>query len=268
VTIRGNRLSDNGTAGSYLFHDLYIQSYGVLYEGNYLGPLRAKAEGSALTDRSSGTVIRYNHIVASARALDLVETEEGFTTVGKDPRYHDAWVYGNLIINEHASTNLVHWGFDNTIEHRRSGTLHFYNNTVLSNSPDWWISVFDQEGFDVFANNTIEMQNNIISSTGSAMLALARQHGRVNLIGTNWISSGWHPGDPDAKRNGVAVTKKGTVLTGNDPMIDRRTFRPLPGSPAIGAAKGTTPTPVTYEFLSPLGVKPRSSALDLGAYEH
>jgi hypothetical protein len=193
--------------------------------------------------------------------------------VGKDPLYNDAWVYGNLIINEEstpgimASGSLVHWGSDNTREHRRTGTLHFYNNTVLSKSDLWWISLFDQEGFDVFANNTVEMQNNIISSTGSAMLALAREYGAVTLLGTNWISTGWHPGNPDTK-NAVVVNKKGTVLTGTDPLVDRTTYRPKTGSPAIGAATGTTPTPVSYEFLSPLGVKARATALDLGAFEH
>jgi hypothetical protein len=88
----------------------------------------------------------------------------------------------------------------------------------------------------------------------------------VNIIGTNWISNGWGNGAPNG--SSVMVNRTGTVLMGTDPMLDPTTHRPLAGSPAIGAATGTTPHDVMYEFLDPLGVKARASATDLGAYAH
>ena len=273
VTVRGSRLYNNGIENSYYYHNLYIQSYRALYEGNYIGQLRPTAEGSSLKDRSSGTVIRYNHIVASARAIDLVETEEGYSTVGKDPLYNEAWVYGNVIVNDDSDPNLVasgsliHWGYDNTLSQARKGTLHFYNNTILSNySSERSISIFDMESSTVekSANNTVELQNNIIHQTGSAALKLAGSFGTVNLIGTNWFSTGWGNGDSTS----VVVNKTGTVLTGTNPGVDAKTFHLTAGSPAIGTAMGTTPTPVVYQFQSPLGVTARATALDLGAFEH
>ena len=116
------------------------------------------------------------------------------------------------------------------------------------------------------ANNTVEMQNNIVSQTGSAKLALTRDYGTVNLIGTNWISTGWGKGDPSG--NTVTLNMTGTVLTGTNPMLDATSHRPVTGSPAIGAAAGTPPKPVVYEFHDPLGVADRATALDLGAFEH
>jgi hypothetical protein len=66
-------LHHNGVDGSYNQHNSYLQSVGVLYEFNRYGPLRPKAEGSALKDRSVGAVIRYSRLDGAARSLDLVE---------------------------------------------------------------------------------------------------------------------------------------------------------------------------------------------------
>lgn len=273
VTIRNNRIFNNGVSGSWLYHNLYIQAYRALYEGNYIGQLRVGAQGSSLKDRSSGTIIRYNHIVAALRALDLVETEDNMSIVGADPQYPNAWVYGNLIVNDHtlpasASTSLIHWGYDNTPANARRGTLYFYNNTVVSvNSSDNWFALFDQESSNSSTDphNTVELRNNIIWHTGTAQMKMAEKLGTLNFLGTNWISSGWGNGDP-WNPNGVMVNVLGTLIEGSTPGLNA-SYRPVSGSAAIGRA-GSSPTPVTYEFKTPVGVQTRATAADLGAFEH
>ncbi|HTP39034.1 MAG TPA: putative Ig domain-containing protein [Steroidobacteraceae bacterium] len=268
VTIRGNRIYGNGVSGSYLYHNLYIQSDGALYEGNYIGKLIPGAQGSSLKDRSAGTVIRYNYIVAAARALDLVETEGGHGTVDADPLYPDAWVYGNVIVNDStlpgvSSGALIHWGYDNTPSEARTGTLHFYDNTLYSNVSG--NVLFDQQSDgNVDPDNTVDAQNNILWQSGSGKLLMGKTHGLVNFIGTNWITSGWANGKTG---NTETVNITGTLLQGTSPGLDAD-FRPTTGSPVIGQASGTTATPVLYEFDSPAGVVARPTAKDLGAFEH
>jgi hypothetical protein len=268
VTLRGNRLYNNGVDGSYLYHNVYVQAYRALYEGNYIGQLRPGASGSSLKDRSSGTIVRYNMIVAAARALDLVETDGGHGTVDADPLYNEAWVYGNIIVSDHtlpavASGSLIHWGYDNNPARGRSGVLHFYNNTVISvDSEDDWIALFDLPP----GPQSVEAQNNIIRHSGSAKFELGKEQGTIRFLGRNWISSGWGKGDP-WNRNTVTVVGEDTLIAGANPMLDNG-YRPVAESPVIGRSNGTTPTPVIGEFSDPAGTSVRSAALDLGAREH
>ena len=273
VTIRGNRIYGNGVVGSYLYHNLYIQAYRATYEGNYIGQLIPGAQGSSLKDRSSGTIVRYNTIVAAARALDLVETEGGRGTVDADPLYNEAWVYGNLIINDSSlpgasSGALIHWGYDNTFAEARTGTLHFYDNTVYSNRASGTVALFDQQSnsYPNDPQNTVEVQNNIIWQTGGGKIAMGKTLGKVNFVGANWISTGWLNGTSSSS-SGVIVNVTGTLLQGTSPGLDAN-YRPATGSPVIGAAAGTTATSVLYEFSAPAGVVGRATAKDLGAFEH
>src|ERR1019366_6001213 len=115
VTLRGNDIYANGVAGSFLLHNIYVQGYRSLYEGNYIGQVISTSQGSSLKDRSSGTVIRNNYIESSARAIDLVDTETSPVLLA-DPLYNYAWIYGNVIIDDFStpvpSSDLIHWGGD------------------------------------------------------------------------------------------------------------------------------------------------------------
>ncbi|HTP39508.1 MAG TPA: right-handed parallel beta-helix repeat-containing protein [Steroidobacteraceae bacterium] len=281
TVVRGNQIYNNGVNGSYLYHNLYIQGYRPVIEGNYIGALQSGAQGSSLKDRSSGTIIRYNTIVAAARAIDLVETEGGHGTVDADPLYRDAWVYGNIIINDdttgQGSGDLIHWGYDNcfywpcnppgTFVEARTGTLHFYANTIVANMHgDRW-AVFDQQsnGSSIDPHNIVELQNNILWNMGTAQMSMARDIGDVRFLATNWISSGWVAGDTG---NTVSISGTANLIEGTDPMLDPTTYRPLAGSPVIGQASSNTPTAVLYEYDSTSSVVARATALDLGAREH
>ena len=279
IVIRRNLIYRNGTPGSYLDHNLYVQAQGVLYEGNYIGQLVGGAEGSSLKDRSSGTVVRYNRIDAAARALDLVESEGGGSSVVKDPNYNSAWVYGNLIIDDLASPGtsselLIHWGGDNNPALFRRGTLHFYYNTVVTRAnrhSTWRIHIFDLPTDE----QRVEARGNIFFHGGDTHYQLLAHAGVLDFVGTNWIEEGWEQGREGAK---VHVNVTGKLIEGADPGfrdLGGGNFTLNNGSPAIDAGDVSPPPElaahwVGFEYRANASPAPRTrhgAAYDLGAFE-
>ncbi|MEX8517300.1 MAG: hypothetical protein AB3X44_02135 [Leptothrix sp. (in: b-proteobacteria)] len=281
VTIRANRIWDNGNVGSWFEHNLYVQTARALYEGNYIGQLIPGAKGSSVKDRSSATVVRYNHIVAAARALDLVEIEGGVKSILNDPYYPHAWVYGNLIVNDWkqagrtASVKMIHWGGDNDPRYFRQGTLNFYNNTVIINADRldfWYVSLFDQPT----DAQKVVLRANIIQSSGSADLRLGNDAGTIDLDDSNWISAGWSEG---GIRSSVKLNRIGTVLEGKSAGLDKD-HHPQKGSPVLDRGQLSAMRQpaglqldnlrVTHQYQTPARIVPRpitGTAADLGAFE-
>jgi hypothetical protein len=263
VVIRRNHIHLNGNPGRFTEHNLYIQARRALYEGNFIGQ---SFGGSSLKDRSSGTVIRYNHIVASARALDLVETEEEVhDTLRSDPLYPHAWVYGNVIVNDASqpagyAVNLVHWGHDNDVGKARNGTLFFYRNTLINrvSQSQFWYTVPFQIGTDGITRTgtTVDAFDNVFWQQGSSEWRFLSSVGTLRLRGTNLVPTGWHPTSPVATAD---VRTEGTLLTTLNAQLDAN-WRPLAGSPVIGRASAlpsATPAGVTAEHLG-VAHQPRS----------
>lgn len=255
VVIRRNQIHLNGNPDRFTEHNLYIQARRALYEGNFIGQ---SFGGSSLKDRSSGTVIRYNHIVASARALDLVETEEEVhTTVGSDPLYPHAWVYGNVIVNDASepaghAVNLVHWGHDNDVSKARNGTLYFYRNTLVNrvSQSQFWYTVPFQIGTDgvTRAGTTVEAFDNVFWQQGSSEWRFLSSVGTLRLRGTNLVPTGWHPTSPVSSAD---VRIEGPLVNTLNAQLDSA-FQPQAGSPVIaraGAQPSTLPTGVAAEHL-------------------
>ena len=247
VFIRHNRIWNNGNVGSWLEHNLYVQTARALYEGNDIGQLIPGARGSSLKDRSSGTVVRFNRITAAARALDLVEIEGGVRPVREDRHYPDAWVYGNLILNDlslpgSGSVKLIHWGGDNDERHFRNGTLHFFHNTVIHSGTQqqaWYMALFDMPG----ARQTVRATGNLIVNLGSTQMRIGHQAGTVEFAGSNWISRDWAQAGPDSV---VRVRTSGAQLFEGPP-------------PAISTASGRMRTPLA-RLDQPAGDLPTDSA--------
>ncbi len=103
-------------------------------------------------DRSSGLVFRYNWIESTARTMDMVEAEDGAPILIYEPDYDKTNVYGNIIIDAVdenddyvSAVNIIHYGGDNNVNDStglcarslggdpacRTGTLYFFNNTVI-----------------------------------------------------------------------------------------------------------------------------------------
>lgn len=256
VIIRRNRIYDNGYTTDDHEHNLYIQARRALYEGNFIGQAFA---GSAIKDRSSGTVIRYNKILASARAIDLVETEEEYySNVQADPLYNHAWVYGNIIINDGqapggSAVNIVHWGFDNNLAKSRAGTLFFYQNTMVNRVAQnkFWYTVPFQLGKDGQAPTGIKVEaaSNIFWNAGGNEWRFLSNVGTLQFMGSNYVPTNWYatvPGQSaDVRTNGA------TLIAGLDPKLDAN-YQPQATSPALGQvilSASTTPVGATAANL-------------------
>jgi len=294
LIFRRNKIYLNGNAGRSTEHNFYTQGYRVLFEGNDIGQAYG---GSSLKDRSSGTVVRYNRIIASARALDLVETEEeNFANIQNDPLNDYGWVYGNLIINDYwqplgLSARPIHWGFDNTSFRARKNTLFFYGNTYINRSTatSWYYTTVFQIGANddylPFPNAAVEASGNIFwndDGTTEWRFLSNNTNGKVRFRGVNYLPTN-RTGD-DSLVAGTTTRRYDftghTAIQGNAPGINSTTFVPAAGSPILDKGiLGPTTTPaqataanlvVDREFTAPLGVKPRvqmGSDLDLGAFE-
>jgi hypothetical protein len=306
VTLRRNIIFGNGLAGSYLFHNVYVQGVRSLYEGNYIGQVISTSDGSSLKDRSSGTVIRDNYVVSSARALDLVDTQESpgnDNPVYNDPLYDYAWVYGNVIVDDFstpvASYDLIHWGGDSgsqAFSTYRNGTLYFYFNTVVvenESNGGQQIGIFDMPT----NSQTLEARSNIFWFTNLAagdQVGLGLCAGTINLDDRNWLSSsavlGTAQNAGDCNNSAPTVTEhtNGTLVQGASPLLNSDfTLSTSSGSPVIGQgvlAPTTVPsTAATVSNLQPTAefaaqsstvtptegqptLVPRATVTDLGAY--
>ena len=121
--IRGSKFLNNGF-GSF-HHQLYFQAVsdpGVynIVEGNYFGPSTASCSCTQIKMRSTGAIIRYNHLTGSPRIIDIVEAQDaipGWIYANYTPQeilnyYRSSHVYGNVIDNDDAAGRPLHFGAD------------------------------------------------------------------------------------------------------------------------------------------------------------
>jgi len=265
LILRGNYIDRSGYSDDDHEHGAYTQGYRTLLEGNYFGQAQG---GSSVKDRSSATVFRYNKVVGSARALDLVETEEEYVdNVKSDPLYNHAWVYGNVFINEVKSSmgfsiRMIHWGFDNSSAHARVGNLYFYNNTVINKGVDptgsfWYTSIFQMgsggynadhpENYQINAWENIFVNDATSTGYGKVDFRLLWDLGKINFYGTNFLTTNWRrPAD-----GGVLTENSSVVLENASSVIDVATGLPLASSSVLN--RGVTYVPNFSQYANITG---------------
>jgi Dockerin type I domain len=270
--IEGNYIYGNGNAGSAFEHNNYSAAIGIIFQYNRFGPLRAGTSGNNLKDRSAGLVVRYNWIEGGNRQLDLVDAEDSSVIVS-DPSYHTTFVYGNVLIEPANDGNrqMVHYGGDSgTISDYRKGTLHMYNNTLISTRTDRTTLLrlsTNEEAAD--------FRNNIVYPTlAGNTVALLDQTGELFLT-HNWFKPGWVStfGTLDG-----TIHDDGTTVTGTSPGfvdVPAQDFHLTAGSNAIKAgtslAAAVDPlNTVVRQYLKHQSseVRPSDAPLDIGAYEY
>ncbi len=285
LLVEYNEIWGNGNANEDgREHNIYAQSLGTVIQYNRLGRLRPGSVGATLKDRSSGTVIRYNWIEASGRALDLVEAEEGWQITTQQEDYHDVYVYGNIITNyttkDPFGVNLIHYGYDNSPELGKEGTLYFYNNTVYleADQNDYWYMRL----FDLSSNrDTVALYNNIIQLVApegaekASELHLMRFYGIANIHANNWINQSYRDGADDfaGTVNIISAPMTGATPGFRDPAAEDFTL--ADSSVCIDAAAPlpdfiSEKHPLTLEYVKHAAVKTRDlngAAHDLGAFE-
>jgi hypothetical protein len=268
ILIDGNYIYDNGISNSLYEHNTYTEALAITYQFNRFGPLRAGALGNNLKDRSAGLVVRYNWIEGGNRQLDLVETDS--LTIQNDPSYRSSFVYGNILVEPDAAGNrqIVHYGGDNgTTSKYRKGTLHFYQNTLVSTRSDrttlFRLSTNDERA---------DARNNIFYPAvhSGSNLSLVDATGILDLS-HNWFKAGYV-----GAFGGVQglINDDGTSIIGTSPEFVSEAaedFRLAMTSDAVnaGTALHAAAQPVTFEYVKHLGsaVRPNDGVLDLGAFE-
>lgn len=299
ITVRSNRIYGNGIVGSYLVHNLYIQTTNPVIEGNYFGVLRAGAAGSTYKSRSSGEIFRYNYVESSARAIDWVYAEDQTPGIATQPDYGTDYAYGNIIVNScslgNCASHPIHYGGDNEGEQGTSAAplvtttpyrshLYFYNNTVVSDvtaAQEWRTTVFDPS----LIGTTIDAWNNVFYFHGDSNFAWVQTSGQLNLRGNNLVF-GAAPTDAtdQALAQNFKVSVLGSLVNGDPAFAAAATFDFHIGSSSAaidmgtGIPAGISPgssyieVPVSMQLLGKSnGLAPRTQkgvAIDLGAFEN
>ncbi len=209
IELLNNRIGGNGKAGSYLYHNSYVEADQSLYQGNLYEPLVTGAAGSDLKDRSAGTVVAYNRFAgAAARFIDLVEPQDGGPIFGSRSYYGSDFVFGNIFFVQSTDANAsafgtpIHYGGDQGYtQYYRNQTLSFYDNTfvfIANQNESWKHAIFQPE----LATNIVDVRNNIflfLPRTAGGGIAEFDWSGNNNgaptgnfQFGANWVSPGWH----------------------------------------------------------------------------
>jgi hypothetical protein len=270
IVIEGNAIYDNGIVGSIYEHNTYTEALGLTYQFNYFGPTKAGAGGNNLKDRSAGLVVRYNWIEGGNRQLDLVETDS--PTIQSSAAYRSTFVYGNVLMETDASGNrqIAHYGGDSgTTSKYRKGTLHFYNNTMVSYRTDR-TTLFRLSSNDEHA----DVRNNIFYVTAAGnTLSLVDATGVLNLT-HNWFKPGRV--STFGTLTGV-INDDGTSIVGSSPGFRDEAgqdFRLAVGSAAANAGTGLPavllPEPtIARQYVKHQGseLRPNDGVFDLGAFE-
>jgi protocatechuate 3,4-dioxygenase beta subunit len=286
ITLDGNTIYGNGTVNSYSNHNTYIEGINTIYEYNFYGPLRSGSEGAGIKDRGAGTIIRYNDITGGGHLLDLVESENYFTTEITIPSYHSTYVYGNILYNnldDDGTLLPIYYGGDNGVTSAyRNGVLYFYNNTFVNQanaSQDYDFPIFDfpSGGETVDARNNIFL--NIPETPGQSepqMELFISGYGygeySVGYFGTNWISQGWGDSFGGPIEGYVAGSENFISNAENDPgfvSVTSEDFALTAGAQVLnesGVLAGNE-LPDLYEYVAPGTGESVSNASDLGAIQ-
>ena len=304
ILIEHCRIHDNGYPGDYGVHNLYTEAMGITLQYNLIGPLRPGADGEQWKNRSAGTRICYNEWIMGAgpgTCMWLESPQGGQGVIDLDPGYKTNWCYGNVFYNPPTSGGITMIRFDALgIEGvPRSGTLYFYNNTVVNQadqSQRYGTAVFELPhhsevlGFDI--HDVLDCRNNIFANlpgttngTAGYFSLLASDDGTI-VYGTNWISPGtlWYTLPYLATNfygafNGTNALLFGDASGKNNPgFVDgmRTNFHLLANSRCVDAAGPQSPQiagtadDVSLEYLFPTSFQARAVnglGLDLGAFE-
>jgi hypothetical protein len=160
---------------------------------------------------------------------------------------------------------MIHYGGDNSADYFRTGTLHFFHNTVVSERSDLATVVRLSS-----AAATFDARNNIFYALGGGdQLGILEDAGTATLRG-NWLPTGWREGSPSLVGSVAASDNQ----EGADPGFTdagARDYTLTAASTATGLAvplaTAAEAHPVTMQFAPPSGGSARPSAANAGAFE-
>lgn len=224
ILLDGDYVHDNGNPGRDREHEIYMEGVDVTYQNNRIGPTHGG--GSALKDRSVGTVIRNNWIQGGGHLLDLVEAQNQLARALTMPGYSDTYVTGNVFYNPGTggSVSPIHYGGDQGMTaFYRKGVLHFEGNTFLNRrdqAQSWSTTLFALSS----PGESVDARRNILSMVAdtanqpASELDLLPGFGAA-YFGQNWVSPAWQVSKVGAGAfQGVIVgTSRFITTAGNFP---------------------------------------------------
>lgn len=187
IIIAWNYIYDNWIVWSIYEHNTYTESTGITYEYNKFWKLKSWAGWNNLKDRSSNTVIRYNHIEWWNRQLDLVDSD--YQELINSYNYGKTYVYWNTLIepfDDNWNSQFIHYGWDSSTEsHYRNWTLYLYNNTFVSyrNANPTLVRMS-------LNSAKAEIINNVFVVKDGYSLAITAWAGQINLS-NNYLPETW-----------------------------------------------------------------------------
>jgi len=203
ITVVGNHVHGSGWAGDSTEHQLYLQSFYMMVQGNRVDQYLSTATGSNLKFRGVEGIFRYNYLGLStsgttgpAREVDLVENQDASNYVtfeqylsapGQTTCAYSMWclgdtaganviaanqesaqkdfVYGNILLTAGGAEYQIHYSEDHDGGMAaRNGVLYFSNNTM-----DNAEVIFDTStsgGYDTYYQPRIMAANNIFWNPG------------------------------------------------------------------------------------------------------
>ncbi len=137
ILIENNKFLYNGNANSLSEHHVYTECDGITIQFNTFGPLTTDAGGSAIKDRSAGTIIRYNtmHVSKFGIGVNLVGPQGGSGYLENRPGATKTYFYGNSMINPPVGgPAFIYFGSEGLTSTGRKGTLYSYHNTFINHA--------------------------------------------------------------------------------------------------------------------------------------
>jgi hypothetical protein len=267
LLVQYNLMYGNGIPADGTHTNIYTSAIGATFEYNLLHVMPG-SEVTNLKDRSSNGIYRYNWIEGGNRQLDL--TEAPYTSIMWAANYHRAFVYGNMILEYRGYDNaqIVHYGgdgLDKSAYHR--GTLHFYNNTVISLRPDETVLVrlSDPSAY-------ADIRNNIVH-TPLGPLQILFTDGFADLR-NNWLQTGWKTNYYNTV--GTVIDRGGNIVGAWPGFVNpgSQDFRLMGSSAAVNrggplAAEVPANLAATAEYVRHLAgqARPNDGRIDMGAFE-
>ena len=303
VLVSHTWVHDNGFPGNYEAHNLNTESEGIVFEFDWIGPLRAGADGNDMKDLSSGTVLRYSMVVqgTGGAALWWAQPQGGVGVIDEDPAYHTNFIYGNVFYNtqDSGALTMIQYDTEGIQGQPRNATVYFYKNTVVNyadQSVRYFTDVFSLPTHDEVltynVHDVVDCRNNMFASlpvtpgaAPSQMSLLASDDSTVNL-GTNWVTPGTEGVDlPYGATNFYgALTGTNELVAGDRNGLNNPGFVDAAGTnfhlvsssvaidaggPQAAAVLGSADN-VVYEWVAPTDGQLRlfnGLGLDLGAFE-
>ena len=286
VVIRGNRFTNigshvQGTNEQGFVHTIYSAGISTVFEGNYFGQRYNNAVGMQIKDRGAGTIIRYNLIEGGDRQINLVDADQDWMIA--HPLYGNDYIYGNIIISDdnnpgNRSANMIEYGGDQGVAAAcRKGTLHIYNNTIISRKAGGSnvLSTLYPAGVTAAEAGNVVMSNNIIYAVNPGSTYVTGTLNANVTMNNNWMQSGIGV-TRYAATGDAQFTDNGNTIVADDAnpgfkSVIGRDFRITSDMASAVALANAALNPAGYavgsEYAPGAGLTPRAAVSLLGAYD-